>query len=203
MEELLIVPALLTVNSLVSHNIFNIFARYRELVSEKKYELINRITGGLFLLYICYTGIYTSSDEDVKSFIRQVAGYMLYETGHLILYSHALPMYIHHCVYIFCYLIMNTSTEENRYIFFKITWFLESTAPLLSVCWCLHLFKYPDTYLHKFIKAIAFLYWSLIRVVYFPYYIIRTRDIVVYTLGFPIILLNLYWFRLLVKRISS
>jgi len=203
MEDLLIVPAVLTANSLATQHICNNFTAYRELVAEKKYELINRITGSLFILYICYTGNYISSDEDVKDFIRQIAGYILYDTGHMILYTRSLPMYIHHCAFILFYLMMNRFSEQDRYIFCKSVWMLESTAPFLTVCWCLHLFKYPDTYIHKMIKIISFIYWTLIRIVYQPYYLYTTANIVVCTLGSSIVVLNIYWFRLLLKRVMG
>lgn len=203
MEDLLIVPAVLTANSLVAQHICNNFTAYRELVAAKKYELINRITGSLFILYICYMGTYISSDEDVKHFIRNVAGYMLYDMAHMSFYSQSLAMYLHHCAFLGFYLSMNIFSEQDRYIFYKSVWMLESTAPFLTVCWCLHLFKYPDTYTHKMMKIISFIYWTLIRIIYQPYYLYTTANTIVCILGSSIVVLNIYWFRLLLKRVIT
>lgn len=203
MEDLILIPTLLTVNSCLFHTILVNFDNYSKLTRDKKFECVGRISGSLFQLYLVYTGFYASSDKAVIQFIRQIAGYMIYEICHMLTHSTMISMYIHHCVCLLACMLVYIVKEEERYMFYKSTWLLESTAPLLSVCWLLHTFNYPDTRLHTFIKVFTFLYWSCIRMLYFPYYIWISGHTSVCVVGFPVIILNTFWFRLLLKRVMK
>ena len=203
MEDLVLIPTLLTVNSCLFHTILLNFDNYSKLTRDKKFECMGRISSSLFQIYLFYTGFYVSSDETVIQFIRQTSGYMIYEILHMLMHSTMVSMYIHHCTYLLGFILLYLSTEEERYIFYKSTWLLESTGPLLSLCWFLHTFKYPDTHFHTVIKVFTFLYWSCVRMLYFPYYICTSGSIRASSIGFPVIMLNTFWFRLLLKRVTK
>ena len=201
MESLLLVPCILTVNTVAAAGLVSQFNAYNALNSKKKYELLSRITGCMFQLYVCYRGFYIN--QDAHTFLHEVAGYMIYEMVHMLFYSDSLPMYFHHVVYLYFYATRFSYSHEIVIHFATYIWMLESTAPLLSVCWTLHLFNYPDTPVHKGLKLLGFLYWSVIRIGVFPYILYTTEPANVYLGGSVIVALNLYWFTLLLKRVAG
>jgi hypothetical protein len=126
---------------------------------------------------------------------------MISEMVFMSLYSDSLVMYIHHIASLYFVYIHTQYPDEVIIRVATYIWMLESTAPLLSVCWILHLFKYPDTLVHKAIKMFAFLYWSVIRVGVFPYILYTSESAQVSLYGSSIVAMNVYWFTLLLKRV--
>ena len=201
MESALLVSCLLTLNTAAAAGIASQFSAFNALNKKKKFELVNRITGSMFQLYVCYRGFYMA--ENVHTFIYEVAGYMISEMVFMSLYSDSLVMYIHHIASLYFVYIHTQYPDEVVIRVATYIWMLESTAPLLSVCWMLHLFNYPTTLVHKAIKMFAFLYWSAIRVGVFPYMLYTSESTQVSLYGSSIVAMNMYWFTLLLKRVRG
>lgn len=201
MESALLVSCLLTLNTAAAAGIASQFNAFNALNKKKKFELVNRITGSMFQLYVCYRGFYMA--ENVHTFIYEVAGYMISEMVFMSLYSDSLVMYIHHIASLYFVYIHTQYPDEVVIRVATYIWMLESTAPLLSVCWMLHLFNYPTTLVHKAVKALAFLYWSAIRVGVFPYMLYTSESTQVSLYGSSIVAMNMYWFTLLLKRVRG
>ena len=201
MESALLVSCLLTLNTAAAAGIASQFSAFNALNKKKKFELVNRITGSMFQLYVCYRGVYMA--ENVHTFIYEVAGYMISEMVFMSLYSDSLVMYIHHIASLYFVYIHTQYPDEVVIRVATYIWMLESTAPLLSVCWMLHLFNYPTTLVHKAIKMFAFLYWSAIRVGVFPYMLYTSESTQVSLYGSSIVAMNMYWFTLLLKRVRG
>ena len=201
MESALLVSCLLTLNTAAAAGIASQFSAFNALNKKKKFELVNRITGSMFQLYVCYRGFYMA--ENVHTFIYEVAGYMISEMVFMSLYSDSLLMYIHHIASLYFAYIHTQYPDEVVIRVATYIWMLESTAPLLSVCWILHLFNYPTTLVHKAIKMFAFLYWSAIRVGVFPYMLYTSESTQVSLYGSSIVAMNMYWFTLLLKRVRG
>jgi hypothetical protein len=199
MESALLISCCLVVNTAAATGVLSQFNAFNALNRKKKYELVNRITGSMFQLYVCYRGFYIA--DTLHTFIYEVAGYMISEMVFMSLYSDSLVMYIHHIASLYFVYIHTQYPDEVIIRVATYIWMLESTAPLLSVCWILHLFKYPDTLVHKAIKMFAFLYWSVIRVGVFPYILYTSESAQVSLYGSSIVAMNVYWFTLLLKRV--
>lgn len=207
MEAVLIVPLLLTLNTAVASHILPRFTAVQALKRETYYELLNRSSSILFQLYLCYNGFYLTP-ERVEWMAGSMAGYMLYETIHMAFYSRSIDMYIHHTVYPLAYVIsLYGSDKETRLLDFTrivtLSCLLESTSPFLTVSWCLHTFKYPVNETHKFFRLVAGIYWSFVRIGVFPYYIFLINDMRYYAICIPFFGLQLYWFRLILKKIAT
>jgi len=201
MESALLVSCCLVVNAAAATGVLSQFNAFNAVNRKKKYELVNRITGSMFQLYVCYRGFYIA--DTFHTFIYEVAGYMISEMVFMSMYSDSLVMYIHHIASLYFVYIHTQYPDEVVIRVTTYIWMLESTAPLLSVCWILHLFKYPDTLVHKAIKMFAFLYWSVIRVGVFPYILYTSESAQVSLYGSSIVAMNVYWFTLLLKRVRG
>ena len=201
MESALLISCCLVVNTAAATAVLSQFNAFNELNRKKKYELVNRITGSMFQLYLCYKGFYIA--DTFHTFIYEVAGYMISDMVFMSLYSDSLVMYIHHIASLYFAYIHTQYSDEVIIRVATYIWMLESTAPLLSVCWILHIFKYPDTLVHKAIKMFAFLYWSAIRVGVFPYMLYTSESTEVSLYGSSIVVLNVYWFTLFLKKIRG
>jgi hypothetical protein len=199
MDPLSIVPCVLTLNAITVSYLISHRKEYHTLAQEKQYELVNRITGSMFQLYLCYSGFYLNL-ETSESFLRSFAGYILYDTGHMIMYTDSLPMYMHHFVVLFFFVTRFLFSAESRSEFANYIWILESTAPCLSVCWILHVFKYPTTHCYRALTLLVFIYWAVIRVGVFPYMLYMNDSVVIRLGGSMFVALNLYWCRLLLKK---
>lgn len=201
MESALLISCCLVVNTAAATAVLSQFNAFNELNRKKKYELVNRITGSMFQLYLCYKGFYIA--DTFHTFIYEVAGYMISEVVFMSLYSDSLVMYIHHIASLYFAYIHTQYSDEVSIRVATYIWMLESTSPLLSVCWILYIFKYPDTLVHKAIKMFAFLYWSAIRVGMFPYMLYTSESTEVSLYGSSIVVLNVYWFTLFLKKIRG
>jgi hypothetical protein len=201
MESAFLISCCLVVNTAAATAVLSQFNAFNELNRKKKYELVNRITGSMFQLYLCYKGFYIA--DTFHTFIYEVAGYMISEMVFMSLYSDSLVMYIHHIASLYFAYIHTQYSDEVIIRVATYIWILESTAPLLSVCWILHIFNYPNTLVHKAIKMFAFLYWSVIRVGIFPYMLYTSESTEVSLYGSSIVVLNVYWFTLFLKKIRG
>ena len=204
MEAIVIVPVVLALNTAVASQIVSRFD-FTGLPYKTKCELLNRISSIMFQLYLCYNGIYLTP-ERAEWVAGSMVGYMIYETIHMTFYCRSIDMYIHHAVFPLAYIlsISYMDKEERLAHLTRITtiaWMLESTAPFLTVSWCLHTFKYPNNTFHKIFKVLTGVYWSFIRIGVFPYYIYLVNDVRYYSISIPLYALQLYWFRLIVKKI--
>uniref|UniRef100_A0A6C0BAI5 TLC domain-containing protein n=1 Tax=viral metagenome TaxID=1070528 RepID=A0A6C0BAI5_9ZZZZ len=202
MEGLYIVPAVLFLNTFLSYNLVAPFEKYRKLKDAHKYELLNRITGCLFQLFIVYNGLYMKTD-DVLRITSQMTGYMIFELLYMPLYLRSPAMYIHHILYILAFIAKDYSPKEDLEAFASISYILESTAPLFTLVWCLEKFECPKNFLSKSVQIVAVSYWTCIRIVLVPYMIYKTRSHVIYFFGAPFYLLQLYWFSLILKRMKN
>jgi len=199
MNSIVLVPSVLLLNTTVFSNVLQYFGAYTRLQRATQLELLNRISGLCFQFYLVYSGFFLASDESVNAFNQATVGYMIYDLAHMSLFSKSWPIYFHHGFYIIVYLNNAAFAQEYHTIFAQMTWLLESSSPLLTLTWTLHTFEYPLNQIHKMTRILCFIYWSLTRVIIFPYFI-YTRGL--YMVGIPFYLLQLYWFKLLLRRIK-
>jgi hypothetical protein len=199
MNAILIVPPVLLLNTMLAWSILQRFSAYARQPMPIKMELLNRISGCCFQLYLIYSGFYLTSDEAVNAYNQATTGYMLYDLAFMSLHSKTWPMYFHHGFYIVVYLNRVAFAQEYHTKFAQMTWLLESSSPLLTLTWTLHTFEYPLNQIHKTTRILCFIYWSLTRVIIFPYFIYTWG---LYMIGIPFYLLQLYWFKLLLRRIK-
>jgi hypothetical protein len=200
MESLYIVPTCLLANTLFTYQCISPFEGYKKLKEAHKYELLNRITASLFQVFIVCNGMYMTSNNDHMRLTSQMTGYMIYELVYMPLYSNSVGMYLHHILYVLAFISHQYASQEDLEFFASASYILESTAPFLTLVWCLEKYEYPKNMLHKSIEAVAASYWSCIRIVVFPYIIYSRGSSIVYCFGIPLYLLQWYWFTLILKR---
>lgn len=199
MNPILIIPSILLLNTTVFSYVLQHFGAYTRLQRPTQLEFLNRISGLCFQLYLLYSGFYLASDESVNAFNQATAGYMIYDLAHMSLFSKTWPMYFHHGFYIVVYLNRAAFAQEYHTKCAQMVWLLESSSPFLTLTWTLHTFEVPLNQIHTAIRILCFIYWSLTRVIIFPYFIYSWG---VYMIGIPFYLLQLHWFKLLLRRIK-
>ncbi len=202
MEGLYIVPSVLFLNTFLSYNLLSPLENYRKLKVHHRYELLNRISSSLFQLFIVYNGLYMKTD-DVLRVTSQITGYMIYELLYMPFYVRSYEMYIHHIICILSFIAKDYSPKEDLETFASYSCILESTAPFFTIVWCLEKFEYPKNLLYKSVQIAAVSYWTFIRVILFPYLLYSRGSPIIYFLGVPLYLLQLYWFSLILKKIKN
>lgn len=130
-------------------------------------------------------------------------------TGHMIydlLYVDTLAMKIHHILCISFVILYNTYfkhtvefTYTDLYYVYRNLVLLESTSPLLNLAWLLHHFQYPNKTFNMGIKVAAALYWTVARMIIFPYILYSGGTIYPRMFAYPFIPLNIIWFNALLK----
>lgn len=179
---------------------------YRNLAPAKQTETITRIIGTVLQLFVCTSYFYVVRPEQIGLIMNIFTGHMIYD----IFYVETWAFRIHHAACILLNLLyhygmkdtMNISYDDMYYVYKGVV-LLESTSPLLNTCWLLHTYGYPDNGLHKVLKAITAIYWTVARMVVLPYMLLT--DGVAYSKIFfyPFIPLNILWFSAIVKKVRK
>jgi len=199
-EVLVIFPIALQLNYYIFHTILtNMSETYKNLTINKKTETLSRINSSLVGILIAISAFYVETTEQRLFMSRLFTGYIIYD----IPYAGNLPMLMHHIASIglFFYIKSFASPDEIRQMYNVIV-VLESSAILISTCWILKTFKYPMNCLHKTLMAIAFLSWSTMRLVAFPYILYACNSYKIQVLFSPLIALNVYWFTVLTQFVT-
>jgi len=202
MDPLILVPSLLATTTFITSAITSRFASYKLLDTPKKYELLARASSTAAHLYLFYNGFYLTSEDHVNHFNRVTTGYMIYDLAHMATFQKAWPIYFHHITYILIYYNNSYFPQEYHVKFAQLTWILESTSPFLTLCWFLNTFEYPINKIHKLVRIVSFVYWSIARVFIFPYMVYIWNIPAFYIGSLPFYGLQLYWFWLLLKKIT-
>ena len=195
-----IIPVLLTLNALLMYLLFKENPDYAAMAEHKKHEFVARINGVLFSGYMLCMWFFVGSPKDSLSMIEQVLAYMVYDAGHMAFYAKTPDFFLHHVIIWLGYLF-GAHTDANVKMCFDAMCILESTNPSFSLGWLLEALKYPYDTLHMGILAFIFGFWTLIRMVYFPYWSYTNSTGLAMNLvtgGYTV--LNIYWFYLLCKK---
>jgi hypothetical protein len=165
-------------------------------------EAITRLNGMALQLYICSSFLFK---HDVSNMIRIAyifIGHMIYD----LLYVDTLAMKIHHilCILLFIlhYTYLNYAVEltyTDAYYVYRNLVLLESTSPLLNCAWLLHHFQYPNKSFNICVKAAAALYWTVARMIIFPYLVYSDGSFYTRLFAYPFIPLNIIWFHTILK----
>ena len=188
-----IIPVLLTLNAMLMYWLFKENPDYIAMSEHKKHEFVARINGVLFSFYQLSMWFFVAM-------LEQVLAYMVYDAGHMAFYAKSPDFFLHHVIIWLGYLFVAHS-DANLKSCFDAMCILESTNPSFSLGWLLEALKYPYDNLHMGILAFIFGFWTLIRMVYFPYWSYTNST----GLGMNLVtggytLLNVYWFWLLCKK---
>jgi hypothetical protein len=196
-----IIPVLLTLNAMLMYWLFSENPDYIAMAEHKKHEFVARINGVLFSLYQLCMWFFVGSRQDTIFVIEQVLAYMIYDAGHLTLYAKSPDFFLHHVIIWLGYLF-GGHTDEQVKLCFEAMCILESTNPSFSLGWLLEALKYPYDNLHMGILAFIFGFWTLVRMVYFPYwsYVNATGSTAMNLVTAGYMALNCYWFWLLIKK---
>ena len=195
-----IIPVLLTLNALLMYLLFKENPDYAAMAEHKKHEFVARINGVLFSGYMLCMWFFVGSPKDSLAMLEQVLAYMVYDAGHMAFYAKSPDFFLHHVIIWLGYLF-GAHTDANVKMCFDAMCILESTNPSFSLGWLLEALKYPYDTLHMGILAFIFGFWTLIRMVYFPYWSYTNSTGLAMNLvtgGYT--LLNVYWFYLLCKK---
>ena len=195
-----IIPVLLTLNALLMYWLFKENPDYIAMADHKKHEFVARINGVLFSFYQLSMWFFVGSPKDSLAMLEQVLAYMVYDAGHMAFYAKSPDFFLHHVIIWLGYLFVAHS-DANLKSCFDAMCILESTNPSFSLGWLLEALKYPYDNLHMGILAFIFGFWTLIRMVYFPYWSYTNST----GLGMNLVtggytMLNVYWFWLLCKK---
>ena len=195
-----IIPVLLTVTAALMYWLFKENPDYIAMAEHKKHEFVARINGVLFSGYMLCMWFFVGSPKDSLAMLEQVLAYMVYDAGHMAFYAKSPDFFLHHVIIWLGYLF-GAHTDANVKMCFDAMCILESTNPSFSLGWLLEALKYPYDTLHMGILAFIFGFWTLIRMVYFPYWSYTNSTGLAMNLvtgGYT--LLNVYWFYLLCKK---
>ena len=195
-----IIPVLLTLNALLMYWLFKENPDYAAMAEHKKHEFVARINGVLFSVYQLCMWFFVGSRQDTLPMIEQVLAYMVYDAGHMAFYAKSPDFFLHHAL-IWIGWMFTSHTDGNVKMCFDAMCILESTNPSFSLGWLLEALKYPYDNLHMGILAFIFGFWTLIRMVYFPYWSYTNSTGLAMNLvtgGYTV--LNIYWFYLLCKK---
>ena len=195
-----IIPVLLTLNALLMYLLFSENPDYIAMAEHKKHEFVARINGVLFSGYMLCMWFFVGSPKDSLAMLEQVLAYMVYDAGHMAFYAKTPDFFLHHVIIWLGYLF-GAHTDANVKMCFDAMCILESTNPSFSLGWLLEALKYPYDNLHMGILAFIFGFWTLVRMVYFPYWSYTNSTGLAMNLvtgGYTV--LNIYWFYLLCKK---
>jgi len=198
--RVLVIPVLLTASALFMYWLFKDNPDYAAMADHKKHEFIARINGVLFSLYQLCMWFFVGSRHDTLSMIEQVLSYMIYDAGHLLFYAKSPDFFLHHVIIWLGY-IFGAHSDENVKLCFDAMCMLESTNPSFTLSWLMEALKYPYDNMYLGILAFTFGFWTLIRMVVFPYWSVTNTSgpaMNLVTGGYT--LLNCYWFYLLIKK---
>jgi hypothetical protein len=196
-----IIPVLLTLNALLMYWLFSENPDYIAMAEHKKHEFVARINGVLFSLYQLCMWFFVGTPKDSLAMMEQVLAYMVYDAGHLTLYARSPDFFIHHIMIWLGYLFSEHSDTHVKIVFDAMC-ILESTNPSFSLSWLMEALKYPYDNLHIGVLAFTFGFWTLVRMVCYPYWIynnaLGSTPSIVVNVGY--MALNVYWFWLLCKK---
>ena len=179
---------------------------YRNLAPAKQTEMITRILGIILQLFVCTSYFYVARPEQILLIMNIFTGHMIYD----IFYVETWAFRIHHAACILLNLLyhygmkdtMNISYDDMYYVYKGVV-LLESTSPLLNTCWLLHTYGYPDNALHKGVKALTVIYWTVARMVVLPYMLLTDGATYTKIFFYPFIPLNILWFSAIVKKVKK
>ena len=165
-------------------------------------EAITRLNGMALQLYICSSFFFKNDLQDMVRIVYIFVGHMIYDLIHV----DTLAMKIHHILCILLLVLYQTYfkytldfTYADSYYIYRNLVLLESTSPLLNLAWLLHHFQYPNKAFNMCIKAAAALYWTVARMIIFPYILYSGGNFYPRMFAYPFIPLNLIWFNTLLK----
>ena len=195
------IPVLLTATAALMYWLFNENPDYAGMADHKKHEFIARINGVMFSLYQLCMWMFVGSKADTLSMIEQVLAYMVYDAGHMAFYARSPDFFLHHVIIWLGYLF-GGHTDQQVKLCFDAMCILESTNPSFSLGWLMEAVKYPYDSFHMGILAFIFGFWTLIRMVYFPYwsYVNASGSLAMNLVTGGYTALNAYWFYLLCKK---
>jgi len=169
-------------------------------------EAITRLNGMALQVYICASFLFK---HDVSNMVRIAyifIGHMIYD----LVYVDTLAMKIHHILCISLLVLYHTYlkytlefTYADAYYVYRNLVLLESTSPLLNCAWLLHHFQYPNKAFNMYIKAAAALYWTVARMIVFPYIVYSGGNFYPRLFAYPFIPLNIIWFHALMKMAAK
>lgn len=176
------------------------------LLPNRNIEAITRLNGLALQVCICASFFVHKDLNDILRIFYIFVGHMIYD----LFYVDTPAMKAHHLLCISIPIIYHTylkyifeTTYTDVYYVYKGLVLLESTSPLLNCVWLFHHFQYPNTILHACIKAAAALYWTVMRMIVFPYMVFTDGTFYSHIFMYPFIPLNLIWFYALLKRVRK
>ena len=173
---------------------------YRGLMESKRSETVARINSSIIGIIINLSALYVKTPAEILFVYRIFAGYLLYD----IPYAKTASMIGHHYLSIGIYFYINSrASPAELHDMYRALLVLESSPILISVCWIMKAFQYPDNGFHRAIKMAAFLYWSVGRLVVFPYIVYASESSMVKCVTGPFIVLNIYWFTILLRFVMG
>jgi hypothetical protein len=195
------IPVLLTASAALMYFLFKDNPDYEGMAEHKKHEFIARINGVMFTLYMLMMRMFGTSHTDTVSIIEQFIAYLVYDAGHMTFYAKSMDFYIHHVILMIAYAFSSHAPDIASRCFDAIC-ILEATNPSFSLGWMMEALKYPTDTLHMGVKAAVFIIWTLVRMVFYPYWIgtVAWSSTPVTLASCAYMLLNVYWFWLLCKK---
>ena len=198
-DPLLYFPIGMFINYQCMSYIFPLYSFFTALEERKKTEFISRINSTLFQLFMCGSYFYIKTDEDIITLYRIGTGYLIFD----LVFVQTITMHIHHIVCILIYIFgLPASTATDRLFMYRTIVTLEASPIVITLCWMLETFQYPKNALHKAVQIFSFLYWSSLRMIAFPYLFFTEGSTTMQLFVSPLLVLNTYWFYLLVKKIK-
>jgi hypothetical protein len=195
------IPVLLTATAALMYFLFKDNPDYEGMAEHKKHEFIARINGVMFTIYMLTMRMFGTSYTDTVSIIEQFIAYLVYDAGHMTFYAKSLDFYIHHAILMIAYTFSSHAGDVASRCFDAIC-ILEATNPSFSLGWMMEALKYPNDTLHMGVRAAVFVIWTLVRMVFYPYWIgtVAWSSTPVTLASSAYMVLNVYWFWLLCKK---
>jgi hypothetical protein len=177
------------VQILMSHGVAtNYFPFYSAFTPTQKYEWLAWTSTVMFQsTFILLYYFQTFSLIDLG---RYFLGHLVYDTVFLVAYNRDPLMYLHHlvamCLCCFVPLSLGPQVLEAAII-------LERSNILLGCVWLLNRAGHGSTRLVKYLGALALLVYVPIRLVWFPYYLLRVASSEVLWMMGIFIPMNVFW----------
>lgn len=175
---------------------------FREFDLHTKHEWIGRITASVVEVFVvCFTLLYGPSSVWGSPILL---GYLLHDTGHMLIYEKDITTYLHHIVCTtllgLMELTMSPAQAQSAYL---ATGVLESTSPILHATWLLKKAGYGDQPFFKYIAGGAAAFFGIMRIGVFPWVMMTKMDRVTAAVFSPILGLSIYWFYKIVKLMKK
>ena len=182
-------------NGLLTHQFLtNKVSIYKELDYDTQHEVIGRWNNALVQVPLALAIFGWNSSATADYFAACIVTYLLTDVVHMLFYFYDWVYYAHHLIPVLVYYtIWDSFFIDTKVAFIFVIGLLELTTPPISLVWTLSKLKCKGWY-YPYLSAFAYLNFTGIRILYFPYLWYNGIPPAVKILSFPYHILNVYWF---------